>query len=764
MAIREDSGAALTLVDGGDGTWSPAEAAPAHARRDWQPLYEQERARAAAAEARCEELRRAELASRSRAGSLKSQLDASRNKLKAAAEEIREVRRTAKNALALQAEVTRLEKLLSEAGVESSKRSTIMSLRKEVARLRAAVPASEACRPRGAPRRSRNPEETIASLREENARLKKEVRAAKDLGGRVKFLDREIDNHRSWLRGSHDHIQRLEARHRDEIDWLKRDMAWMRAAFVGAADDRNRTIASLRKQLDRRRAAAVRLVEARERTIAWLRERNERLRAATVRATEMIVSLREKIAGLHAQVRALEVEKKALVSRVETLEAQLAKLRASRTVLSKSLFGRKSEQQKKPRSGRKRGQQRGAPGHGRTPRPGLDERTEKRNPPMDARVCSCCRSCDCASSLPEVTAPPVSRLFDNTPYGISVWVCILFERFVCCRPLHRVSAWLADMGLAISPGTLADSVKRFVPLFEPVAKAILAHQNKAALRHADETGWRVQELRGEDRSSRAWLWTSVSSDAVCFHIDPSRSAEAAHKLFAEALLYTVIVCDRYSAYKRLARLLGGLVTLAFCWVHQRRDFIECAAGQVSLTQWCRGWVERIASIYRLNDARLEHYDPGIEPQTPAFDTAQGALNEALDALFADAERELAGLPDQAREGKALRSLLNHREGLSVFIDRPQVPLDNNLAERLLRGPAIGRRLSFGSDSETGARFTALMYSVVGTLSLNDIDVLRWLQAWLETCAKNGGTPPDDLSPWLPWSMSEERRRSFTAPA
>ena len=100
---------------------------------------------------------------------------------------------------------------------------------------------------------------------------------------------------------------------------------------------------------------------------------------------------------------------------------------------------------------------------------------------------------------------------------------------------------------------------------------------------------------------------------------------------------------------------------------------------MSLTQWCRGWVERIASIYRLNDARLEHYDPGIEPQTPAFDTAQGALNEALDALFADAERELAGLPDQAREGKALRSLLNHREGLSVFIDRPQVPLDNNRA-------------------------------------------------------------------------------------
>ena len=198
------------------------------------------------------------------------------------------------------------------------------------------------------------------------------------------------------------------------------------------------------------------------------------------------------------------------------------------------------------------------------------------------------------------------------------------------------------------------------------------------------------------------------------------------------------------------------------WSHQRRDFIECAAGQVSLTQWCQGWIERIAALYRLNEARLVHYDAELERQPPAFDAAQGALKQALDGLFAEAEQELAGLPDQAREGKALRSLVNHREGLCVFVDRPQVPPDNNLAERVLRGPALGRRLSFGSDSENGARFTAVMYSVVGTLALNGIDVLRWLGAWLEACAKNAGRPPDDLSPWLPWSMNEERRRTFMA--
>ncbi len=157
----------------------------------------------------------------------------------------------------------------------------------------------------------------------------------------------------------------------------------------------------------------------------------------------------------------------------------------------------------------------------------------------------------------------------------------------CARCSGSAPGW-ATRGLPVSSGTLAGSVPRFMLLFEPVAGAILAHQHAAALRHADETTWRVQALRGEGHSGRAWLWTAVGNDAVRFHIDASRSAEAAAKLFGELAPETVIVCDRYSAYKRLARLLGGTVVLAFCWAHMRRDFIECAAAQVRLTGWCEG--------------------------------------------------------------------------------------------------------------------------------------------------------------------------------
>ena len=322
---------------------------------------------------------------------------------------------------------------------------------------------------------------------------------------------------------------------------------------------------------------------------------------------------------------------------------------------------------------------------------------------------------------------------------------------------------MSDQGLPISVGTLADSVLRFLPLFEPFDEAIRAHQSEAAVRHGDETVWRIESLRETGRSSRAWLWTSVSDDAVYFHIDPSRSAKVATQLFGGAACPSFLVCDRFSTYKTMARELDGAVTLCWCWAHQRRDFIHGAAGQVRLTHWCQGWIERIASIYRLNEVRLLHYDPALERQTPAFVSAQRKLKKAVGRLFATAERELAALPADARENKALASLLNHRSGLTVFVDKPEVPMDNNAAERALRGSVIGRRLSFGSDSETGARFTALMYSVVATLKTNGIDVRRWLEAWLEACAENGDRPPEDVSEWLPWSMSEERRRALTAP-
>ena len=539
------------------------------------------------------------------------------------------------------------------------------------------------------------------------------------------------------------------------------------------------------------------------------RSRYERERERADAAEARCEVLRREADGLRQALMTSQAEHEKMASRVGTLKARIGELegendriRSSRTGLSKSMFGRKSERQDRKSSGRKRGQQRGAPGHGRTQRPGLEEKKERHDPPEEERICPRCgepctangteessileievkahkrrivrtrwrRACTCPSLPTEAIAEPVPRLFENTPYGISIWATLLYERYAGLRPLNRVAAWMSDHGLAMSAGTLANGTKRLVPLFEPVANAILAHLNQAPVRGADETGWRIRSLWSQFGSGRAWLWFTRSTDAVFFLIDRSRSAEVAHKLFdgiehsfdgVETI--AALVCDRYPAYPKLARELEGKVILQFCWAHQRRTFLKHATGRPKLTEWCNAWLDRIAKLYRLNRARLVHHDPDAACRTPAFDRANAELKEAVDTLFATAERELDGLPAGTPKAKALRSLLNHRQGLCTFVDRPEAPMDNNWSEERLRKPVIGRRLIFGSDSVEGARFTAMMYTVVGTLTLNGINIRHWLHAWLTACAQKGGKPPDDPGPWLPWSMSEERKQDLMAP-
>ena len=520
MAVRdEDFGTDLTLVESGDGIWSSPEAAPASSPRDWRSEYEREHARAEreparadAAQARCEELRWAEVESRARTGSLKWQLDRSRSKLKAAVEETQEVRRTAKDALSLQAEVARLEKLLSEASIEPAKRRSTSAAGKERRRLRATLERAE------------NHKDTIKSLRAERGELRKEVtrlnRDVTRLGKRLAREEQASERHKETIRRQFDEDIQLRAalrRLRDQSDRvrsLSEEVFWLRIALDGA---------KARKEALKARLVELRAVGA---TLSKLpSDEAAHLRVALRRSRRQ----KTTINVLSKENARLRKRAKASRNRIETLEVQLARLRATGAVLSKALFGRKSEKQETPRSGRPRGQQRGAPGHGRTQRPGLEERTEEFKPPEEARVCSFCgkadvangvdestlveievkahkrvirrprwrRACGCASSPIEVSAPPAPRLFPRTLYGTSFWARFLFENCAYFRPLHRVAAWMSGQGLPVSPGTLANSLKRFVPLSEPVADSILAQRRggaEAVQRSRPRHGYRLRPL------------------------------------------------------------------------------------------------------------------------------------------------------------------------------------------------------------------------------------------------------------------------------
>jgi transposase len=258
-----------------------------------------------------------------------------------------------------------------------------------------------------------------------------------------------------------------------------------------------------------------------------------------------------------------------------------------------------------------------------------------------------------------------------------------------------------------------------------------------------------------------------SASVVFYRMAPGRGADVPKAHFAKLhkdLVDVVLVGDRYSADKCLAKDCDDLI-LAFCWAHVRRDFLKAARSWPALARWMFGWVEDMRDLYRRNAARLAAWDETLrlEHQPAAFVERHRALESQLSQMQARCEAHLQE-PDLHRvKYKVLSSLHNHWDGLTVFVGRPEVAMDNNSAERILRHPVVGRKNYYGSGSVWSAPLAAMMFSVLHTVLLWALNPHHWLSAFLQACAESGGQSPRDLSSFLPWQMTPERRAELARP-
>ena len=113
--------------------------------------------------------------------------------------------------------------------------------------------------------------------------------------------------------------------------------------------------------------------------------------------------------------------------------------------------------------------------------------------------------------------------------------------------------------------------------------------------------------------------------------------------------------------------------------------------------------------------------------------------------------------------KVLSSLSNHWAGLTVFLEHPQTPMDNNKGENSLRNPATGRKNYYGSGAVWSANLAAMLFSILQMIILWGLNPRHWLQIYLTACAENGGLAPTDLTPFLPWTMDAARLNELKQP-
>ena len=360
------------------------------------------------------------------------------------------------------------------------------------------------------------------------------------------------------------------------------------------------------------------------------------------------------------------------------------------------------------------------------------------------------RTCTCDGPITR-TAPPPPKLIPKGRYGLSVWVEILLDKYLSYRPTERLLAAWRLLGLDLAPGTVTEGLEQLEVLVRPIDEALKARNSEGDLHQGDETRWRVFTALEGKEGFGWWLWVVLGPDTVIYLLDASRSHTVPEN-HLRAASRGVLVVDRYSAYKAMSWVKDGVLVLAFCWAHVRRDFIRVGKGWPELKTWALGWLRRIRVLYRLNDRRL-----AAQKDTAAFGEADGRLRQAVAEMKTQMETELARGDLATPCRKALESLHEHWDGLTRFVDDPRIPMDNNASERRARGPAVARKNFYGSGSLWSGRLAAALFSIWATLSLWKLNARKWLTWYFEHCAVAGGKVAEDIQPFLPWNLDAGKR-------
>jgi transposase len=517
-------------------------------------------------------------------------------------------------------------------------------------------------------------------------------------------------------------------------------------------------------------------------------------------ALVMLRRLRLELIELRLQANYWRALHRRAVQREAELKEQNHQLQGEIRELKRRIFGRKSETsaatkppanpkaptQNKPR--RSRGQQPGSKGHGRRSHDHLTTKHEDCTLPAEQQCCADCgepfeeiagtadgdilevdvrahrrryhrkryrRCCQCPHQPALITAPPPDKLIAKSPIGISLWVMILQHKFEFFQPLHRVLAELRSHDLHLAAGTVTGGLQKLVPLFQPLYELLVEHNRGEDHWHCDETRWLVFVKRAGKANFCWYLWVFAAKESIVFVLDPSRSHDVPEgHLGADA--EGIASVDRYSAYKAMAQVKAGKIILAFCWAHVRRDFLAVLTSWSELTEWAWSWVEEIGTLYYRNDQRLS-----VAEDATAFAAADRLVREQVEHMRTRCDTELALPTLRSPQCKVLTSLQNHWSGLTVFVEHPEVPMDNNTGERCHRGPVVARKNFYGSGSLWSGRLAAMLFSLFQTVQLWDLDIAKWLTAYLSACAKNKGQPPPDVHHYLPWNMTPQERERLS---
>jgi transposase len=379
-----------------------------------------------------------------------------------------------------------------------------------------------------------------------------------------------------------------------------------------------------------------------------------------------------------------------------------------------------------------------------------------------------CRDCE------RISQPPAP--FHVTPRGWAgpnLLAMILFEKFGQHQPLNRQAERYTHEGVPLSLSTLADQVGACTAVLMPLFQRLQAHVMAAARLHGDDT---TVPVLARSKTDIARLWVYVRDDrpfggpappGAVFHYSRDRGGE--HPQSHLAGYAGILQADAYGGYGKLyepGRKPGPIVEAA-CWAHARRKFFILADVAGNARRVAQGKTPAVLSPICLDAVKrinaLFDIERDINGQSP---DERCTTRQALSApLVVDLHRWLSEQRTKLARGndvaRAIDYLLKRWTAFTRFLDDGRICLSNNAAERALRGIAVGRKSWMFCGSDRGGQRAAVIYSLIITAKLNNVDPQAWLADVLARIADHPAQRLDELLPWH-WAKAKDCRADQAA--
>jgi len=321
--------------------------------------------------------------------------------------------------------------------------------------------------------------------------------------------------------------------------------------------------------------------------------------------------------------------------------------------------------------------------------------------------------CACQGAI--VTSPSPARIVPGSTYSDEMIADVALSKFCDLIPIQRYVVMADRAGIFELPAnSLIDTTHAYADFVSGAYRLLKTRVMSHTHLSADETPHRMLE----GSSKKNWfLWGFSTPDTCYLECRDTRSGDVASQFLTQSQC-EVLISDVYSGYRKAIREANVIrstegrpqIRNAYCNAHARRYFFK-AYPQYPEAQF---YLDHYHEIYR-TEASVQGKPP------PIILEARAQMRDRFELMKAKALEELPSYPRNGKYGKALRYLIEHFEGLTLFLEDAKVPIDNNRQERLLRSHVVGRKCWYGTHSEQGALTAAILFSLVETCKLNQVN-------------------------------------------